>query len=449
MPSQLNSASFNTFWAHNYQFLASIITLYISRSQSSRHTMRNEANDRTSQRSRYVMERSERANQQQEGLPTPPDSGISLSNNEDRFGSAMDTAINRANSTAVIIDLDGVTMSLTTQQLTQMGAELAKARAEGRFPTTTAAGYDVYATAHDYRRLTALNEARGNAPREEWNSMPNVVQLLVRITQEIRARDKTTAETTEEQRVRAHVSNMMSGVGAEAKLYRIVQHAVIHAISNGGADQDAAIAGQNMAAILNGIQGVIKQMAEKGAHNINGANVEAVLEDVFGMIDYALGQSLGGHVKEMDGQFNRIDNQIIQLNAIAGHANAIDNHVHSLGNNLNAMGTLLNSTNGNVAAMSAQVNILQTIINMLPRMISEACETILAEAVQSATTPLVESIEAQLGVALASPPISPASTIFTNASQDSTLLKKQNKSKKSSFKKLLNLFKKSGRKASS
>ncbi|KAI0121515.1 hypothetical protein F4776DRAFT_631204 [Hypoxylon sp. NC0597] len=448
MPSQLNSASFNTFWARNYQFLASIITLYISRLQSSQDAMRNEANDRTPRRSRYNMERSERADQQQAGLPTPPDSGIAMSDNENRFGSAMDAAINRANGATVIIDLDGVTISVTPQELTQMGAELAKARAEGRFPMTTAADYDIYAIAQDYGRLVALNEARGNSPREEWNSMPNVVQLLVRITQEIRARDKITAETTEEERVRAHVSSMMTGVGAEAKLYSIVQHAVTYAINNGSGDQAAARAAQNMVSLLHGIRGSIKDMAARGTHGVLDVNIETVLEEVFGMIDFAISQSLGGHTKQMDGQLNTVNGQIIQLNAIAGHASAIDNHVHALGNNLNAMGTLLNSTNGNVVSLSTQIGVLQTIVNLLPQMIQQAIQERLPTALASATGPLIESIEAQLGVALANPPISPHTTIFAGASQDSMLYSEKKKSKKSFLKKLLNLFKSSDRKAS-
>ncbi|KAI2601710.1 hypothetical protein GGR54DRAFT_84867 [Hypoxylon sp. NC1633] len=117
--------------------------------------------------------------------------------------------------------------------------ELAKARAEGRFPPTQAPGHDLRAIAEDYRRLLSLNEARGTAPREDWNKMSNVVDLTLRITQEIRARDKVAAEKTEAERVKSHVTNMMSGVSAEAKLYSIVQHAVTYAMNNGSSDQAA------------------------------------------------------------------------------------------------------------------------------------------------------------------------------------------------------------------
>ncbi|KAI1139713.1 hypothetical protein F5Y05DRAFT_330693 [Hypoxylon sp. FL0543] len=468
MPSQGNSSSsFNVFWSGNFQFLATIITLYVSRLQASRSTMRNERNGRTPRRLPMTMEQARLVNQYLEGTPTPPDSAISMSNNENRFASEMDAAISRVRHASVTVDQDGFSATYSLDELTRMGAELAKARAEGRFPLTTAAEYDIDAVARDYTRLVALNEARGTAPREEWNSMPNVVQLLVRITQEIRARDEITAEKTEDERVKAHVSSMMSGVGAEAKLYSIVQHAVTYAIKNGSSDQAATLTGQNMADLLNGIRGVIKSMAIQGAHGVHGVNVESVLEEVFSMIDFAL----GGHVAQMDGQLNTVNGQLNavngqlntvngqisqldsitqeQVHAIGQHVNAIDNHVHSLGNNVNAFGTLLNSTNGNVLSMTTQVNLLQTIVRMLPQMIHQSIQERLPVALEAATTPIREAFEARLGAALGGAPSSPTSTVFTDISQNSITLLKQKKSKKSVFKKILKLFKKSCRKASS
>ncbi|KAI0831564.1 hypothetical protein F5Y06DRAFT_200543 [Hypoxylon sp. FL0890] len=455
MPFRHNSSSFNIFWSRNYNFLATVITLYITRLQTSRGTMLNEANRRGSRDLPITMARSRLVDQYVEGTPTPPDSGISMFRDENRFGTAMDEGISRVRDASVTIDHDGFSVTYSLEQLTRMGAELASARAEGLFPPTTAAPHDVQATAHDYVRLLALTNARGTAPRQEWNYMPNVVQLLVRITQEIQARDNVTAERTEEERVRAHVSSMMSGVGAEAKLYSIVQHAVTYAIKNGSSDQAANLSGHNMVDLLTGIRDVVKDMASQHTHNINGANMEAVLEDVFGVIDFALGNfvdPVDKNVQQMDDQLNRVDNQINhvdgQINAIGHHVSAIDGHVHALGNNINAMGTLLNSTNGNVISMTTQVNILQTIINMLPQMIQQSLQERIPEALNSAMSPIIESVEAQLGVALATPPTSPTSTIFTDVSQDSMLLPKQKKSKRSSLKKLLKLFKISGCKAS-
>ncbi|KAI1381471.1 hypothetical protein F4677DRAFT_440687 [Hypoxylon crocopeplum] len=374
---------------------------------------------------------------------TPPDSGIAM-DNEEVFRLAMEAATNRVGSVATTVDHNGVSVSYTPEQLTMMGSELAKARAEGRFPPTKAASYDIQATAHDYLCLLSLNEARGTAPREEWHTMPYVVELLVRIKREIQARDKVTAEKTEEQRVNAHVTNMMSGVGAEAKLYSIVQHAVTYAVKNGSDDQAATTAGQNMVAVLDGIRGVIRDMGGRGTHGINDHNVESVLEEVFRMIDYALGSfvdPLDENVKKMDGQYNRVDGQInrvdgqiMHLHAIGQHVDAIDNHVHSLGNNLNAMGTLLNSTNGNITVMTSQVSLLQTIVNMLPRMIADSLKQQLPATLQIAMSPIVDAFEAQLGASFYT---------GTTANEEGNINGKR-KFFKSISSRFRNLFKKSG-----
>ncbi|KAI2473353.1 hypothetical protein F4781DRAFT_442024 [Annulohypoxylon bovei var. microspora] len=327
-----------------------------------------------------------------------PDSGVDVANGS-RFAAAMDAATTRRPQTsAVFIDIDGVQVSYTFDEITMMSTELATARAERRFPRTTAAGYDIRSTIDDFGRLLELNEARGTAPPEQWNRMPNVVELHVRIAQEIRARDKTLAEATEEERVKAHVNNLLSGVGAETRLYSIVQHAVTFAIKNDKGDEAASVAGQNMLQMLKGIRAAINQMADQRTHNIDGANVEAVLEEVFGMIDHALGQNLGERVDQMDSQLNTVNGQIMHLNAIGQHVNAIDGHVHSLGNNLNAMGTLLNSTNGNITGMTTQIALLQTIINMLPRLIAEGVEQMLPGMVETALGPIIDVLHAR-GVA--------------------------------------------------
>ncbi|KAI1471886.1 uncharacterized protein F4812DRAFT_467800 [Daldinia caldariorum] len=342
--------------------------------------------------------------------PGTPDSGIVITDQQGR--DAMAQANETAQGVIVRVDIGGVAFEYTLKQIAEMANVLARARADGHFPPTTARGSDVRATVHDYLRFIELSATRGDAPQEAWTQMPDVVQMLVDITQEIQARDKVAADMNEQERIHAHVNNMMSGVGAEARLYNIVQHAIAHAGNNGGADRDAAIAGQNMAALLDGIRDVIREMAGQGAHGVNNGNVEAVLEEVFGTIDHALNQSLGGHVRQMDGQLNTVNGQlntvngqlntvngqIMHLDAIGQHVNAISGHVNSLGNNLGAMSTLLNSTNGNVVSLNTQIGLLQTIINMLPRMIAESLQQMLPEALQGAIGPIIQALEAQLGV---------------------------------------------------
>ncbi|KAI1780537.1 hypothetical protein F4818DRAFT_450992 [Hypoxylon cercidicola] len=335
-----------------------------------------------------------------------PDSAVALSfdacvnfETADASVEVSETAESDPMLATVTIEHHGSSVEYTLGQVMEMRAVLAKARADGLFPTTKAAHGDMKATSQDYFNLVLLNHVRDLYPREEWNKQRAVVDLLIRITRDIRARDKVAAEKTEEERVKAHVSNMMSGVGAEAKLYNIVQHAVTYAAKNGSSDQAATITGQNMAELLNGIRAVIKAMSGKGTHGVTDHNVESVLEEVFGMIDFALGnvtdplhkdvQDLGGHVKDMHGE-------IVHLNAIGQHVNAIDHHVHSLGNNVNSFGTLLNSTNGNVVSMTTQIALLQTIVNMLPQMIAENLQQRIPEVLIAALGPLMQEIEAHL-----------------------------------------------------
>ncbi|KAI1479426.1 hypothetical protein F4774DRAFT_425825 [Daldinia eschscholtzii] len=333
--------------------------------------------------------------------PGTPDSGVVIVDQQDQGDMAQGNE--SAQNATVTVEIDGVTYTYTFKQIAEMSAALGRARAQGHFPPTTAPGLNIHAMIRDYFRFVQLSEARGDAPPEEWNMMPEVVQLVIEITREIRARDKVAAERTEQERVNAHVANMMSGVGAEARLYNIVQHAVVHAAQNGANDQHAAVAGQNMAAILDGIRGVITEMAGQGTHGINDANLEAVLEEVFRTIDLAIGgqvNDMRGQLNRVEGQINRVDGQILHLDAIGHHVNAISGHVNSLDNNINAFGTLLNSTNGNVVSLTTQIGLLQTIINMLPRMIAEACEQIIPGAAQQAIDPILAMIQAHLGAPL-------------------------------------------------
>ncbi|KAI0884759.1 uncharacterized protein GGS22DRAFT_164292 [Annulohypoxylon maeteangense] len=312
------------------------------------------------------------------------------------FHDSMEEAIaSRLTSTATLVMDDGVRVAVTAQDIEVMGIELSEARERGIFPRTKTPGFNIQAIIDDYGRLKELNQARGSSAREDWHKMPEVSKLNVRIAQEIRARDKTMAEVTEQERVKTLVNNLMNGVDTESRIYGIVQHAVIHAIKKDSNDEAANKAGQNMIQMLKGIRAAINQMSEHHTHNIDGANVEAVLEDVFGMIDHALSQNLGERVEQMDGQINRVDGQIMHLNAIGQHVNAIDGHVHSLGNNINAMGTLLNSTNGNVVSLNTQLSLLQTIVNMLPQMIQQALDEMLPQVLESALGPIIAIIQAR------------------------------------------------------
>ncbi|KAI5864201.1 hypothetical protein GGS23DRAFT_620030 [Durotheca rogersii] len=346
---------------------------------------------------------------------TPPDSAVRCPD--------MDRTANDASFATNHTLANGQTarVTYTFGEINSMWATLQDARREGLFPTTTATFNDTRAVIEDYGYYMSLRSLRGDAPPDQWPDMPEVAESLTQITRDIRARDKVAANASESDRVRAHVNNMMSGVNAEARLYSIVQHAVNYAHQNGSGEQATTLTGQTMAALLDGIRGVITEMAGKGTHNVNGTNVDAVMEDVFGVIDMALNEN----ANKVDGQLNRVDGQIMHLDAIVHHVGAIDGHVHSLGNNLNAMSTLLNSTNGNVVSLNTQLGLLQSIVNLLPQMIQQALEDVLPQGIQ----PIITILEQQLGVAL-------ANRIGAIAAAN----KKARRAKK--FSKFLNFFKK-------
>ncbi|KAL7624404.1 hypothetical protein AAE478_005968 [Parahypoxylon ruwenzoriense] len=291
----------------------------------------------------------------------------------------------------------------TFDDIEQMWTTLARARRDGLFPMTKAGPNNTGALITDYYCYLELTAARGDAPREDWPDMTEVSELIARITRDIRARDKIAADMSEKDRVNSHVNNIMSGVNAEARLYSIVQHAVTYAAKTGSNEQAATVAGENMISMLKGIRNVINEMSGKGTQYSSGVDIEAILDHIFSVIDAALHDSvtpLDENVKDLGGHVEDIRGEIMHLNAIGQHVNAIDGHVHSLGNNLNAMGTLLNSTNGNVISLNTQLGLLQTIVNMLPRMIAQALEEMVPDAIHTSIGPIMEAIEAQLGVLL-------------------------------------------------
>ncbi|RYP48586.1 hypothetical protein DL768_005541 [Monosporascus sp. mg162] len=281
--------------------------------------------------------------------------------------------------------------------ITDMARELAQARANGEFPRTTTPTYIVQATIDDYDCLQRLREARGGAPRSEWPNMRNATNLLIDITRAIRNRDELRRDHVEVATVQDRVANMMQGVHGEANLYRLVQHAVHHAIQNQAVQQDQAVGGVNMSAILSEIHNRLESQATEGRHGVNELNMENVLEEVFGMIEHALIDAtspLRLNVNRMD---NISDANQAQVNAISQHVNAIGGHVGAFGSHLNAMNGNINSVAGNVQTLSSQLSVLQTIINMLPQTVTQAVQEILPQAAQEAIVPIiVASLQASM-----------------------------------------------------
>lgn len=296
-----------------------------------------------------------------------------------------------------------------------MGRDLAEARANGEFPTTTTPNYEVQPLFDDHARLLRLREARGGSPREEWNRNREATELLVEYTRAIRQRDSFRRDQTEATTVQDRIAKMVRGLHGETNFYRLVQHAVHHAIQDQAVKQDLATGGTTMSHILDLIRGVVQEQAATGRNGVTEENMEDVLEQIFGMIEHALDAAgpirlsanrLNTDVNRMDNitnaQQSLTDAHQSLMTAQESHVNVISGQFSALDNNLGSMGNLLNSTNGNITAMTSQLGILQTIVIMLPEMVAQAVKETLKEilprAAQEAIVPIiVASLQASLG----------------------------------------------------
>ncbi|XDG02934.1 hypothetical protein ABKA04_002549 [Annulohypoxylon sp. FPYF3050] len=355
-----------------------------------------------------------------------PDSAIDVSMGSP-LREAMEHGVVRESSDddTYVIPYDGYTVRYSQKQIDYMNGDLDEARARGEYPGTTTPAFNVRAVVDDHNRYVAIQKLRQKVHPSKWNQTKEIVQALIEAKQFIEQRDEDISQMAEDQRVRTMVNNLMEGVEQESRIYSTVKHAVGTALKENN-DVDAATkVGKDVIKACKVATDAVNNMAKENKHGVNDSNVEIVLEEVYKTIDFAVGQTIGDHAKQMsgnlsrvdgqfdrvegqfnrvEGQYKRVDGQIAHLNAIGQHVNAIDGHVHSFGNNLSAMSTLLNSTNGNITGMTTQIALLQTIVNMLPQMIEDILRQHLAENLQTGLGPLVAVLQAHgisLGIAAA------------------------------------------------
>ncbi|KAI1825221.1 hypothetical protein F4861DRAFT_502903 [Xylaria intraflava] len=291
-----------------------------------------------------------------------------------------------------IVTVEG--MPYTLQHLMEMGQALAQARREKRFPATNTPAYNLKATIDDYEDLQRLNDARGDATDTKDDAFrPEIAGLYIGIQRKIQDRDLTYGEVAAESNVRARLNGFANGTGAETGIYNLMRHAVNSVLrhNNLTADSDRNIVDTVVTRVVNEIRTTVQSQVARGAHGVDGVNMNNVMEDVFNAIEDSLSQGVGAR---LDGQIDDMSNitnaQNVQVNAIAGHVNAIDSHVHAMGNNVNAMGTLLNSTNGNVTTLTTNIGTLQTIVNMLPQMVVKAVQDMLRGILPEIIGPALE-----------------------------------------------------------
>ncbi|KAI1347732.1 hypothetical protein F5Y01DRAFT_329263 [Xylaria sp. FL0043] len=267
-------------------------------------------------------------------------------------------------------------------KLMEMGEALAKARRERMFPATITPAYNIKATIDDYEDLQRLNIAReGAADTRDDAFRSDVAGLYVKIQRRIQDRDLTHGEVAADSNVRARLSGFANSTGAETGMYNLMRHAMnsVLRLNNLTVDSDNNHVDAVVTRVVNEVRATVQSQATRGAHGVNGVNMDGVMDNVFSTIQDAL----GGQINNMS---NITNAQSDQVKAIASHVGAIDNHVHAMGNNVNAMGALLNSTNGNVTSLTANIAVLQTLLNMLPQMVTNSVQEMLPDVLGPAIT---------------------------------------------------------------
>lgn len=340
--------------------------------------------------------------------------------------------------TSPIMLLNG--MPYEFNRIMEMGQALAQARRERTFPSTNTPTYNLQAIIDDFEDLQRLNAARAGAMDTRDDAFrPDVSRLYIEIQRRIQDRDLTHGEVAADSNVRARLSGIANGTGAETGMYNLMRHAVqsVLRLNNLALGNEDNLVHSGVTRIIDTIRATVQTHAAHGTHGVTDANMGRVMEQVFSAMENAL----GSHISQQASTFNTITDaqravttaQNAQVNAIAGHVNAIDNHVHAMGNNVNAMSSLVNSTNGNLTSLSTNVITLQTVVNMLPQMVSRAVQEMLPEIIGPA-------IEQALQGAISNELIS-RMQVFANAMQEARARAETNRTREKG-RKWFGIFKK-------
>lgn len=288
-------------------------------------------------------------------------------------------------------------MPFKFDQITVMGDALTKARREKMFPPTTTPSYNMKAIIDDYADLERLNAAREvEGDVRDHASHPDIARLYIAIQRRIQDRDLTQGEVAADANVRARIGGLANGASAETGMYNLMRHAVqsVLRLNSLTTEDDSNIVDAAASRVIDSIRSTVQAQASHGINGVNEGNMEDVMNQVFGAIEYALGNRVESQANRLDANANRFDvittAQSAQVNAIAGHVNAIDNHVHAMGNNVGAMSSLVNSTNSNVTTLSTSVGALQNVINMIPQMVSQVAGKMLQDMLPGIIGPAVE-----------------------------------------------------------
>ncbi|KAK6068996.1 hypothetical protein SCUP515_09201 [Seiridium cupressi] len=258
------------------------------------------------------------------------------------------------------------------QRLAPIAQELDTARNEGRFPETTTSYMNAQAVLDDYERLQDLEDLeRGSRQHTE---------LFIENVRRIQERDSVVVHENHEAHYQQVVDNMMRNQAVGDDLHALIRHAA-------------------RVASANAVERVLARHQEQG---LQAPNMEAVLEDIFAVIEARLldaagplrlnvnnlrnmvDNNLNGQVNNLRNVVDNVDNnlagQVNNLrnvvdnvdNNLAGQVNRMDQGVDNLNrvdqglaNNLENLTTQLGAMNNNVNAVSNHTNALGALMHAL------------------------------------------------------------------------------------
>ncbi|KAM0813270.1 hypothetical protein AB5N19_13263 [Seiridium cardinale] len=303
--------------------------------------------------------------------------------------------------------------AVNPQRLLPIAEELDVARSEGRFPATNASYVNAQAVLDDYEHLQALERfERGSRQHNE---------LYIENVRRIQERDSVVVHDNHDAHVQHIVDNMVRNQAVGEDLHALIRHAARAASANA---VERVLARHNQQApqgnmVREIVQGLSQDVNFRGVLAGHGLDMEAVLEDVFAVIEARLldaagplrlnvnnlrnmvdnnlagqvnrmDQGLDNHLNRMDGQINRVDqglannleNLTTQLGAMNNNVSAVGNHTNALGALMHALNNTAMATNTQMGQLGNEVNGLQQITNMLPALIQQVVQQAVEQVVQ-------------------------------------------------------------------
>ncbi|KAK8093937.1 TCP-1/cpn60 chaperonin family-domain-containing protein [Apiospora hydei] len=227
---------------------------------------------------------------------------------------------------------------LSAAEINDIGSRLAAARANGELPDTTAPDYNLEIMYQDYQRLLYLQRLRGDVSKpasREYNA------AFVEVNREISQRDIQFRQVQRETETSQRMESIREHLNAQVREHNARQaavEAVATAVRNGQAQNVEA------SVVINQIRAAVQTMAGTQAHGIDGANMDAVMEEVFATIETALLDAAGPlrlNNNRLDQNNNRLDQNNNRLdqnnNRLDQNNNRLDQNNNRLDQNNNRL----------------------------------------------------------------------------------------------------------------